>query len=287
MGRAALPPTMPETTGPRAFLDTTVLCDRLLGDEQRVARVRAKLARYAARVTSGFVKLEFLLGAYGHLARFQALAESGVSFAELHSLATRYATLPPPAALRRVGSVMLRAFNFFFGELDARRPIAEPLRERFRAFLRRFVRKAWKDALDPVDRVIDPSASLSDLPEPRWNDQTKTLEGLPPRRYAVAKAPHLAAFVRRERAQFQRVLEALDCLPADALDPETRRRRAAIRKILEGGDEASASDIRRVGDALVAVECPHDHDLLNNNPRHFDPICAALGKRSVRSFDPA
>ena len=78
-----------------------------------------------------------------------------------------------------------------------------------------------------------------------------------------------------------------DRLPADALDRETQRRRAAIRKILEGGDEASASDIRRVGDALVAVECPHDHDLLNNNTRHFDPICAALGKRSVRSFDPA
>ena len=273
-----------ERGGEKAFLDTTVPCDRVLGSEERRESVNSKLDGYGALATSRFVQLEFALGPYGHLVSFQAKAEKAPCVADLHEQAIRYATLPPPLSHRRVGRVVLKAINFFIRKLEHSGPTSEPLRHQLRAFLRRFVRGAWRKAFCGVNTVLDPPGCLGDLPQPRWSSRIGSMQNVASEQYATGKAPQLAAFIRREAEPFKAIVHALE--RADKLrdDQETQRRIKAINKILDGTDNPSASDVRNVGDAFVAVECPEDHVLLNNNAKHFDPITRAIGKQAERSF---
>ena len=275
----------PEPAGRKAFLDTTVPGDRILGDDERKALTRKKLSGHASLATSKYVQLEFGLSVYGPMADLQAKAQGGASMAEVHSLAVRYATGPPQYKWRRVGSVMLRVITFFIRKLESQWPSSEAPAHQLRAFLRRFVGGAWMKAFKGVDPVLDPSGCLGDLPEPRRDAKTKAMANVVSDAYVRAKTPELAAFIRR-RAEFQTILDALRDLPCRQRLGETKRAIKAIAKILADDEAPTANDIRNVGDAFVAVECPEDHVLLNNNVKDFGPITRAIGKVSERSFDP-
>ena len=199
------------------------------------------------------------------------------------SLAVRYATGPPQYKWRRVGSVMLKTITFFIRKLESEWPTAEAPAEQLRGFLRKYVGRVWKKAFKGIDTVLDPSGCLGDLPEPRRDAKTKTMTNVVTDAYVKSKAPQLADFIRR-RTEFQRILDALEDVPRDERDPETKRRINALRKIFDGAGQATHSDIRNVGDAFVAVECPDDHALLSSHSKHFDLIAQAIGKVSESSF---
>ncbi|MFW6162347.1 MAG: hypothetical protein ACODAJ_06220, partial [Planctomycetota bacterium] len=152
----------------------------------------------------------------------------------------------------------------------------------FTAFIRVFVRNAWREAFEDVDEVIDSTGCLGDLPHPVWNAAKRTVDEVPSKRYINQRADKLAAYIRRKAAQFGLIADALGACERSKVkkdrDQEVARRVAAIREVLAGTDKVSGSKIRNVGDALIAVECPADHVLLTSNVRHFDPITTALGK---------
>ncbi|MBM4031268.1 MAG: hypothetical protein FJ291_05720 [Planctomycetes bacterium] len=270
----------------KAFLDTTVPCDRILGSKARRAAVEGKLSRYASIATSRFVQLEFALGAYRRLCDFQERTKAATNVTDLLWEAARYAALPPPNRYRRLGQVMINAIFFFIEELEATGPSDGTLLEQLRADLRHRVRRAWRRAFRSVERILDPSACLADLPMPRWDSATGRMTRMADEAYLEQKAGLLAAFIRMERAQFSAILRALATADAKQQDEETRRRVEAIGKILDDQETPTGDDVRDVGDALVAVESPRDHVLLNNNRKHFDPITRAIGKVSESSFDP-
>jgi hypothetical protein len=268
----------------KAFLDTTVPCDRILGDPKTRALTREKLSAYRILSTSKFVQLEFSLSLYGECTRFQARVQRGEALDELCWLAARYAGFPPPFQQRRVGSVMVRMFAFFVEHQKNRGWPAQSFPEAFGHFLRLFVRGAWSLAFKGVRRFVDPSGSLGDLPQPCFNKKTRTVCNVATTEYAAAKAPQLAVFIRREEAQFKRTLSALRRAPGIKNKAETRRRVNAIRRILAGRDVPTGDDIRNVGDALIAVECPRDHVLLTSNTEDFAPIAKAIGKLARSSL---
>jgi len=276
-----------ETSQPRAFLDTTVPAERILSSKDRRRLLEGNLAGYSARLSSRFVQFEFKRGPYRHIVRFQADAESGMSYADLDKQARRFAAMPPTRWQRRAGSVVVRMLELFLEQglrttVRPGRPVPaeELVLGLLRDFLRLFVRNAWPRAFEGICTFIDPSGCLGDLPEPRWDEGSSTMDNSLPRRYARSKVPELAAYVRSEAPTFERIAAALKGLPNDPRDRETPHRIRAIEKILLQKEDPDDTDIRRVGDALIAVECPADHVLLNGNPRHFDPIAHALGKTS-------
>ena len=149
------------------------------------------------------------------------------------------------------------------------------LLRRLKAHLRLLVRNAWREAFRNVE-VIDPTGCLGDLPVPSWDEATNTVDDSNRNKYARKKANSLAEFVRSADAQFGDIVAALEEL--DKRDDETNRRIAAIKKLLAQEEDARDSDIRRAGDAFIAVECPQDCVLLTSNTKHFGPICKAIGK---------
>lgn len=274
----------PEPAGRNAFLDTTVPGDRILGDDERKALTKKKLRGYASLASSKYVQLEFGLSVYGPMADLLARAQGGASVAEVWSVAVRYATGPPQYKWRRVGSVMLKTITFFIRKLESDWRTGEAPAEQLRGFLRKYVGRVWKKAFKGIDTVLDPSGCLGDLPEPRRDAKTKTMTNVVTDAYVKAKAPQLAAFIRR-RTEFRTILDALEEIPCGKRDAETKRRIRALRRILVNAGQATSSDIRNVGDAFVAVECPGDHVLLSSHAKHFGLIAQAIGKVSESSFD--
>ena len=277
--------TARESAKAKAFLDTTVPGDRILGDDERKALTSKKLKGYASLACSKYVQLEFGLSIYGPMADLLVRAQGGASMTEVMSLAVRYASGPPQYKWRRVGSVMLKTITFFIRKLESDWPTAKAPAEQLRGFLRKYVRRVWKSAFKGIDTVLDPSGCLGDLPEPRWDAKTRTMVNVVSDAYLKAKADQLAAFIRR-RNEFQRIFDALKKVPCSKRDPETKRRIKALRGILVNAAQATPSDIRNVGDAFVAVECPDDHVLLSSHAKHFDRITQAIGKVSEPSFGP-
>src|SRR3990170_1786389 len=45
--------------------------------------------------------------------------------------------------------------------------------------------------------------------------------------------------------------------------------------------QPNVTDCWRCGDAILAVTASADADVLNNNKKHYDPICEAIGKKSI------
>jgi len=270
--------TSPDPVRASAFLDTTVPCDRILAGKKKRSRLRQKLAPYGLLRTSRFVQLEFSLGAYGHLAAFQARAEQGASVEDLMDLAISYTELLPPNRQRRVGIVMLKTIRFFVAHIEQTGLGDGPLRKQLRGFLRRRVRRAWRIAFQGLDagKLIDPSGHLGDLTKPHWSETSKTMQSVVSKEYLDQKAPLLAGWIRSQQPLFALVLATLEGLPSR--DKETDRRIVALKKILAGAEDTHRDDIRNVGDAFIAAECPKECVLLSSNAKHFEPLLRVLGK---------
>jgi len=255
----------------KAFLDTTVPCERLLSSQTTRAHVNKRLRSFARRTTCRFVQLEFLIGPYTHLVRLQAKIEQGATDAELLLVIDKYQNLPAFYWQRRMASIWLRAFARYCER-------SGPMPGSFRAFIRAFVLRAWREAFAGIDEVVDATMCLGDVAEPTCDERTHTIDVAVSRRDLNLRAGDLAAFIRARRTEFARIADTLDASPPAKRDRETNRRVCAIRKVLSGHGSITGGDIRSVGDALIAVECPADHVLLTSNIRHFHPITAAIGK---------
>jgi hypothetical protein len=89
----------------------------------------------------------------------------------------------------------------------------------------------------------------------------------------------VAKFCQDHKAELERVLAVLSNCPPDN---ETRLRIDALTSVLGNYSKAkSHTTCWRLGDLLVCLESPSSADVVNNNARHMDAICGALGKASV------
>ena len=85
-------------------------------------------------------------------------------------------------------------------------------------------------------------------------------------------------FFQTRIVEFQKVLATLVGTQDAALQSIARTLSVGVKKPIS---ISSVKDALSLGDAFLAVECPMEADLLNNNTRHYDVLCAALGKKSV------
>jgi hypothetical protein len=68
-------------------------------------------------------------------------------------------------------------------------------------------------------------------------------------------------------------------------DAETKNRIKALHQIERIPKRAvRPADCWYCGDALIALEAPRHADIYHNNPRHYEPICKALGKKSITGY---
>jgi hypothetical protein len=151
------------------------------------------------------------------------------------------------------------------------------------ASLRIRIRQFWVEFERQVDVVIDNVEcykSRYQLPPPKFVGKKidNTFENCDKYKPGICVVQKLLKGAMEE-------LELIrDRLKADPkADQETLRRLRAIKDFVrwKGRREVRRSDCWHFGDAIIALEAPHGSSIVNNNRKHMDPICAAIGKQSV------
>jgi hypothetical protein len=143
--------------------------------------------------------------------------------------------------------------------------------------LRLRIRNCQRNACSLIDRVINEVNCYPELPGVRQvgNKFNATM----PSCETLGVPCRIVEFVQQHRADFEKILGAVAESPRDK---ETENRIKALQTVLEEPNKARQHGVCwNLGDALICVEAPGRSDIVNNNPRHMDVICKALGKRSV------
>ena len=267
-----------------AFLDSTAVASRILNDGRTFPLLMAALRSYARCISSKYVLMEIRRGLIRNLVFLYHCALDTNSFAEILFRIERLLSTPRSHLPR----TMLQCVRLFFEEVEKTK-LQHAVGEHtgaelgtyallaMRSYLRLRIRNCWGDIISFLDEIVDELGCYPGLegPKPAGDRFDATL----PFCETLEVDCNLSTFVGDRTEGLRRVAEAIDFPP---LDGETSRRIDAIKLVLEDASLAQGHQICwHLGDVLVCLEAPDSTDILNNNARHMDPICSALGKRSV------
>jgi hypothetical protein len=100
---------------------------------------------------------------------------------------------------------------------------------------------------------------------------------------------NIKQFFRDNEEAFTKIRDKLKSLSKKGIDTETQQRISSLNEILRllphnrkfSNKEPNVKNCWRCGDAILAVTASADADVLNHNKKHYDPICEAIGKKSI------
>jgi len=276
------------------FLETTAVVDYSLKPETK-ERIKNICRQYDKKITAQYVKMEIKRGVLQYLVYLHNLIASKDSWAEVTRAISK---LSSTLHKNRLSTILETLANFSdeiknvtpkdiineYGDI----PIDEYRRRKSKSYLRLAIKLVWTNIDKMADEILNPMNCFPDIRE------AYEREGLffnDPRDCAKSKFEcKIKQFFREHRIEFQKILNRLELMPAGNLDEETLRRRRSLKGILRllpyGGRKFSNKEPNRkdcwyCGDAILAVVAPDSAHILNNNQKHYQPICAAINKRSI------
>jgi hypothetical protein len=242
------------------------------------------LEEYESKITSQYVLMEIRRGLIRNLVTAYNYAEKATEFSQV--MGKVEALLPTPR--QHLPRTTLQILRIFFQsiqherlvDLAARYPDATLGDYHLCALisaLRLSIRNRWRNACSLVDRVINEVNCYPELPGVR--QVGNKFDATMPFCETLGVPCRIVEFVKQHREDFEKILGAVAESPRDA---ETEDRIKVLQTVLEDPNKARQHKVCwDLGDALICVEAPGSSDVVNNNPRHMDVICKALGKRSV------
>ncbi|MBV6340689.1 hypothetical protein [Candidatus Magnetobacterium casense] len=99
---------------------------------------------------------------------------------------------------------------------------------------------------------------------------------------------NIKEFFEQNKSSFEKILTLLK--KSHSSDDETKKRIYSLEEILTLLNDTKnkfsnkTPNLRhcwKCSDAIIAVSAPNDYAILNNNKKHFDPICEAINKESI------
>jgi hypothetical protein len=276
------------------FIETTAVVDATLKPEYQRA-IRSILDSHSTRISSRYVRMEIKRGVLQNLVYLHNKMVNCQKWSEVAASVSRLSASPQKHKL----STALEALAIFWTtienktskdmEKDHGGPIAisEYLRNRSIYFLRVSIRRLWRNVDRIADSYLDPMSCFVDISPPKMDGEL--LDNQPRTCEKSAVECSIKNFFAYERVSFESILEALHSL-GDKADPETKKRVKSLRNILRmlpsssrkfSNHQQNAAECWNCGDAILAVMAPPHSTVLQRNPRHYDPICAALKKKTV------
>jgi len=261
----------------KAFVDTTILVDRLLKFGNQRTRAQRSLARYERTELPVYAIKEFRAGPFYNLAWAHNKLVELKSVPELIRIIGRWRAKP---------NLVSTILEFYANSQDIIGPKSLPeLNAKYagsvshddfqcrvlRLNLESTLRRAW------VRRRRVTSETIQELP---CFDEAKPImkAGLFDQERMGCKPSGECALVSSLRANPEhcRVLREISKAQES---PEGRRRAKALRKVVRTpaagfGDK----DCRNLGDAYFAFFCPRDSVILTTNTRDHSPLASGLGK---------
>lgn len=268
------------------FLDTTAMTDLLFKDKATADRVRSATAELGNTYTSQYVRMEIKRGV---LQNFVLIYNKSVECQKISEIFAYVHRLSSTPARHRTSTILEALTNFFASieenELAGQRGnLSVSFNKRMvEAFLRTRIRRFWVEFERQVDVVIDSVECYKNgyqLPPPKFvgtriDNTFKNCDQYKPQICVVRQ------FLRANMQALTSIREQLKSDPSP--DGETQKRCKAIKDFVrwQGRREVRRTDCWHIGDAIIALEAPNQTAIVNNNRRHMDPICTAIGKPSV------
>ncbi len=265
----------------KAFIDTTILADRLLKPGTKQEAAKTALGRYEETVLPVYAIKEFRAGAFrGFIWAHNKLIEKG-NFRD-------FVTAASALRQRNLSSTALEAFSAGLALVpDVKLSVwrdkygddASPERIQFdslRLQLRSLIYRAWLQRRKVTDRVVDELPCFQEIgPKEKrglieFEDKIKSCGTEPD--CAVAK------IMAHDKDALQALLDANDRPPDSA---EKQRRRKGLRHLITHYPKRPLPEehCRGLGDAVFAFSAPEDFVILTTNEKDHSVLAGALGKK--------
>jgi hypothetical protein len=266
-----------------AFLETTAMVDLIFKDAVRRATIEDTILGCQTKYSSEYVRMEMKRGV---LSYWVLLYNKCVECEKLSEVFEYIQRLGAGPARNRASSILESLALFFksvedesVGVLGDGALCGEFVKAQIAAFLRTRIRHSWRAFEKEVDVVLDDVGCFRGskrLEGPRLvNDRFENSLG-----NCDDNKPEgcgLRDFLERHRTECERVLGALTSLKEP--DSETSRRVTALKEVLRVCNRpVSRTNCWRLGDVNLALEAPVGSAVVTHNRKHFEPICAAIGK---------
>lgn len=266
----------------KAFVDTTVLTDALLGLPEKRKRAKAALERFETTELPEYAIKEFKLGPltnfnwmHTKLVQTQSLTDTLAALQVLSVTPQRYKTA---TAIQALSNAMDSIGHLTHSELQqkygSKAALNEMLFDETRLAVKAMILRAWQQRRNVTDQVVCP-LSCYDEKDPRAH---RDCLDLTPRDCPTGANCCVAEEMKKGKSELQRMREATI---ATGERSELKKRARCLRKLYRTPKRrVDRQDCRALGDAVFAYFAPAGSTILTTNLRDFVPLAETVGKRA-------
>lgn len=260
----------------KAFLDTTILTDALLKQNEQGRCARAAVSRYDNTELPTYAIKEFKAGPLRNYVWFYNKVVS------LSSWEDAVATIPSVRRQFNKMSTALQALADFESSISKALPsdfaskhpgctIGEVKKKEAEVWLKTKIFCAWMQRRHLTTRVVEPLTCYEEQ-DPIINKHRLIIDK--PVQCQIDDCCLRAQFTKKS-ALTAELFKACDSLPAK---PETTKRRQILRQLVRHPERPlDDKDCRNLGDAVFALQCPADAVILTTNLPDHSVLAAAAG----------
>jgi hypothetical protein len=164
-----------------------------------------------------------------------------------------------------------------------------------KSFLRLWIKRLLRKVDKLSDEILNPMKCFIDLRIPEERDNL--FFNTPVRCNESSVECEIRQFFVDNSHEFDKVIEKLKSIPVANIDNETRERIKSLKHILKkivphrNRKFSNLSQNEKLcwscGDAIHAVLAPDNALIVNRNEKHFNDICAAIGKQGISYKSPS
>jgi len=257
----------------KLFLDTTVQIDRATKDYPTNSRIKQVISKYNAILSSSYVKMEYKRRYIRDLIYLNSLAQDSDSLGDIFSRLTQL----PSEQQRKLRIVIASIAHFFyeFQQVIIQGAISNEILEMLRIYLPEAIELAWEQFEDVLTDLLNETNCYLAKEKPQKKGKKFDSKVCHCTRGRIRC--DIVQFLENHRASFEKILDAYRKAPS--LDDEQAKAKKMLEIVLKIPQEmANYKKCWNLGDVIIGIESPTDAILFNNNPRHFQVICHALGK---------
>lgn len=276
------------------FLETTVVSDAVLKVKDRKKQIQAITKYYSKKYCSKYVKYEFSRGILQHYIWYHNVLALSSSMEEVHHALKKLGFKPKRfqtiQEFLEINSkeIYLRIPTDSIN--DANLSLEKFIIKRGKNILDDLIRRSFRNIEKLVDEILNDVNCVEKLLPPckndgLWQNKIISINGETNRVFCPKFATKCGIFdfLKKNIDKFKAIKEILD--KQDSHDNETEMRIYALNRMIKACKRQRNNIERKhcyaASDAIIAVEAPENADVLNNNVKHFNPICKAVGKNSI------
>lgn len=270
----------------KAYVETTILANRLTKLGKEKSEAKEALAKYETTELPVYAIKEFKAGVldyikylYNKILDTGSLQDTLIAISSLTAQHNRRAT-----ALRLLAELWKSASSLYGGSTLVAKygtyaEMEKLTYDKVKDDAEMMLYLAWEKRRSVTTNVIHPLSCFGE--EDPYEDKKGHI-CLDPNKCETDNCCMVPEF-QKKRFEITKLKVAIDNLPAALKNKsENVKRRTLLDEInRKPGRKISNKDCRNLGDAIFALYCPTDSDILTTNLQDHKPLAEALGKTAI------